>query len=454
MTYNHAKYIRRCLGGFVMQKTSFPFEILVHDDASTDGTAAIVREFEALYPHHFRCVYQTENQFAHQNTLGNVLLPMAQGKYIALCEGDDYYLDPLKLQRQVELLESSPQFLMCFTNSTIVDENDGLLSPSRVPDEKKRAIDQVDVLTGFCPPTNTLLARADILMDVVWSAPHNVRNMDFYIAALVTNSGSVAYIDAVTAAYRKHQNSVWSSQSEEARDKWLYNLYKALLGKVLPQNKHILVNCLTTVIQRMNAANVNEHYTHSGFWTPQTAMFRSIRDAIVALEGEYSTALSIDHNPEIEKMLERKFPDLEIFHAQYPEYDAQELSQFEDESFDIVFSHQVLEHLPKPWRAAEEMTRVLKKGGIGIHSSCAYNPRHGLPVFNDYYRFLPDGLAALFSDVDLIVKEGWGSKQALIYNLTIDDGHGALGGRRFAEALGLQNDADYPWHTWVIFTKQ
>jgi len=106
-TYNHYKFISQCLDGFLMQQTAFDYEILVHDDASTDNTTAIIKEYERKYPHLFRCVYQTENQFKKQNSLTNILFPMSRGKYIALCEGDDYWTDPLKLQKQVDVLEKN-----------------------------------------------------------------------------------------------------------------------------------------------------------------------------------------------------------------------------------------------------------------------------------------------------------------------------------------------------------
>lgn len=198
---------------------------------------------------------------------------------------------------------------------------------------------------------------------------------------------------------------------------------------------------------------MEESFLDNSKYTPQTIMLRSIRDAVLRINGNPLTALSIDNNPLIEKILLRKWPEMVIIRACYPEFDAQKLEQIKDESFDIVFSHQVLEHIPKPWKAAQEMNRVLRSGGIGIHTSCAYNPRHGLPVFNDYYRFLPDGLAELFDGINIWVKDGWGNKQVLAYNLTVDDGYGALGGRRFNEELAGKNDPDYPWHTWVIFQK-
>lgn len=198
---------------------------------------------------------------------------------------------------------------------------------------------------------------------------------------------------------------------------------------------------------------MNDLFLEDGYWTPQTALLRSIRDLVVKFEGEPVNALSIDTNPSIEKILLRKWPRLQIEYAKYPKHDVQNLFGFQDDSFDIVFSHQVLEHVPKPWLAGRELVRVLKKGGMGIHTSCAFNPRHGYLAFKDYYRFLPDGLAELFDGVNIWLKDGWGSREALIYNLTIDDGHKELGGRRFVEALGKKNEENYPWHTWVIFQK-
>ena len=106
ITYNHERFIRDCLEGFVMQKTDFPFEILINDDASTDKTADIIREYEAKYPHLFRCVYQTENQQGKKNVWTDILFPMVQGEYVALYEGDDYWTNPLKLQKQVDFLDA------------------------------------------------------------------------------------------------------------------------------------------------------------------------------------------------------------------------------------------------------------------------------------------------------------------------------------------------------------
>lgn len=119
LVYNHEPYLRQCLDGFVMQKTNFAFEAIVHDDASTDGSAAIIREYADKYPDIIKPIYEIENQYSKRDgsisrIMNNAVHPSV--KYIALCEGDDYWTDPLKLQKQVEFLESHPEYSMCYTN--------------------------------------------------------------------------------------------------------------------------------------------------------------------------------------------------------------------------------------------------------------------------------------------------------------------------------------------------
>lgn len=118
--YNHEKYIRDALEGFVMQKTNFRFEAIVHDDASTDGTAAIIREYAEKYPDIIKPIYETENQYSkHDGSLTKIMNEACKGKYIALCEGDDYWIEPYKLQKQVDFLESSPDYSMCWTDAFV-----------------------------------------------------------------------------------------------------------------------------------------------------------------------------------------------------------------------------------------------------------------------------------------------------------------------------------------------
>ena len=121
--YNHELYLRDCLEGFVMQKTSFRFEAIVHDDASTDRSAAIIKEYAEKYPDIIKPIYETENQYSkHDGSLGRIMTEACRGKYIAFCEGDDYWIDPLKLQKQVDFLEYNTDYSMSHTNNICYDQ--------------------------------------------------------------------------------------------------------------------------------------------------------------------------------------------------------------------------------------------------------------------------------------------------------------------------------------------
>jgi glycosyltransferase involved in cell wall biosynthesis len=113
ITYNHIHFLDQCIKGFLMQKTNFPIEILIHDDASTDGTTELIKTYVAKYPEIIKPTYQKENQFSKGKRITPILIQKAQGKYIALCEGDDYWTDPFKLQKQVDFLEGNVEYGMC-----------------------------------------------------------------------------------------------------------------------------------------------------------------------------------------------------------------------------------------------------------------------------------------------------------------------------------------------------
>ena len=122
--YNHEPYIRQCLEGFVMQKANFHFEAIVHDDASTDGTAVIIQEYAEKYPNIIKPIYETENQYSKKDgSLAKIMNEHMHGKYIAMCEGDDYWIDPLKLQKQVDFLEQNLDYVFCCHRYKIYDEN-------------------------------------------------------------------------------------------------------------------------------------------------------------------------------------------------------------------------------------------------------------------------------------------------------------------------------------------
>lgn len=128
LVYNHEPYLRQCLDGFVMQKTTFPFEAIIHDDASTDGSADIIREYAERYPKIIKPIYETENQYSkHDGSINRIINDACKGKYMAICEGDDYWTDPNKLQRQVDILENHPECTIIFNRVKVISKDNHYL---------------------------------------------------------------------------------------------------------------------------------------------------------------------------------------------------------------------------------------------------------------------------------------------------------------------------------------
>jgi glycosyltransferase involved in cell wall biosynthesis len=211
VTYNHERYIRQCLDGFVLQKTNFPFEVLVHEDASLDSTASIVKEYELNYPQLFRCVYQSENQFLKQNTLVNILFKMAKGKYIALCEGDDYWTDPYKLQKQVDFLEANPDVAVTYHDSIKININNAVIAETEVGFENRKDFTNTELQKGAWLSTRTMCFRNTLTIPNQFE---KVLNGDTFLTALMGEIGHGKYMpDIKPAVYRIHDEGIWSSIS-------------------------------------------------------------------------------------------------------------------------------------------------------------------------------------------------------------------------------------------------
>lgn len=226
VTFNHENYIRQCLDGFVMQKTNFAFEILVHDDASTDNTASIVKEYEAKYSHLFRCVYQTENQFAKQNTLINILFKMARGNYIAICEGDDYWTDPYKLQKQVDFLEENRGVTLCSHKSSIVNEIDGTTHKTTPSERTEDAtLTTKDIIDYWYMPTASYVFRRSALNIHEFSRlTEGLMFGDLALVYYLSWKGNIFYSDTVMSVYRHNKNGITATHGERESEIYLTRL--------------------------------------------------------------------------------------------------------------------------------------------------------------------------------------------------------------------------------------
>ncbi len=201
ITYNHESFIRQCLDGFVMQKTNFPFEIIVHDDASLDNTANIVKDYEVKYTDSFRCVYQSENQFYKQNVLINILFPMSQGKYIALCEGDDYWTDPYKLQKQVDFLEANPEYSLCFHNAIKLYHDEDKETELFAQYTKSDYYPE-DIIHEWLIPTASVVFRNVFLDHGLPGYMNNIAIGDFPLFLYLGEFGKYRCIDEPMSVYR------------------------------------------------------------------------------------------------------------------------------------------------------------------------------------------------------------------------------------------------------------
>ena len=208
LVYNHEPYLRDCFEGFVMQKTNFRFVAIVHEDASTDGSAAIIREYEEKYPDIFRPIYELENQWSKQDgSLARIMqnaIDETGAKYVAMCEGDDYWTDPYKLQKQVDFMESHPDYVACFHNA-FVDYGCGRSLFNSLTENHYPTTEDIIERKWFIS-TQTLLYRNLHLQCPEWG--YKVINGDYLNELLLAKEGKFYYMDDVMAVYRQQGQGV------------------------------------------------------------------------------------------------------------------------------------------------------------------------------------------------------------------------------------------------------
>ena len=252
-TYNHKNYIRQALDGFLMQKTKFGFEVLINDDGSNDDTVGIVNEYAKKYPNIIKPYFQKENLYSkgYRNMMMRFLFPKAKGKYIALCEGDDYWTNPEKLQNQVDFLEKNKDYALCFHSVKVTFENNS--KPDSVyPDRKKTSEFTVDkLLRGNYIQTNSVMYRRQNYKNL----PFDVMPGDWYLHLYHAQFGKIDFINKVMGVYRRHEEGLWWN-SYANKEKLLldhglmqFNLYLELLKIYKLQNhRRIIYESIATLL--------------------------------------------------------------------------------------------------------------------------------------------------------------------------------------------------------------
>ena len=225
LTYNHEKYIRKTLEGFVNQKTTFDYNIIIHDDASTDKTQEIINEFVKKYPRKFIIIFQKENQYSKGVDITNkFILPMINSKYIAICEGDDYWCDENKIQLQIEYMESNPNCSLCVHNTLFINENGTSLQKTFNDIGKSTKISVEELIMKNICQTSSYLYKSEFKY-----LPENFQVPgvgDSPLRLWLALHGEVYYIDKVMSCYRIGGANSWSMSIKRDKDRQVkHNLH-------------------------------------------------------------------------------------------------------------------------------------------------------------------------------------------------------------------------------------
>lgn len=206
ITYNQEKYIQKALDGFLMQKTTFPVEIIIHDDASTDKTKQILKKYKEENGSSIKLELEKNNKFSKGDfSFLDGMFRKAKGKYIALCEGDDYWTDPTKLQQQVDFLDNNKEYSICFHPVKVLFEDNKNLSHI-FPDPKvKYKYNLKELLATNFIQTNSVMYRKQKYVDFT----PDTLPIDYYLHLYHAQFGKIGYLDKVMSTYRVHKNGVW-----------------------------------------------------------------------------------------------------------------------------------------------------------------------------------------------------------------------------------------------------
>jgi len=209
--YNHEKYIRDAIDGFLSQKTDFVFEILIHDDASTDQTATIIREYVDNYPGLIRAIYQTENQYSKgKKVMLECVVPNANGIYVAMCEGDDYWTDPYKIQKQVNIITASSEYVVVCHEADL-EYNDAIVRFNDYYSYKLYGL--YELLGDMQIHTMSVLFKKEIVDKISYNYIKRATGAYFFFVA-ATRFGKIYKIGSPMGVYRIHEAGIWNGKSK------------------------------------------------------------------------------------------------------------------------------------------------------------------------------------------------------------------------------------------------
>ncbi|GHV21159.1 hypothetical protein FACS189494_06150 [Spirochaetia bacterium] len=266
ITYNQEKFIRDALESFVTQKAKFHFEVIIADDCSADSTPDIIREYEQKYPDIFKPIYRKENIGAIENFVDT--LSCAHSKYVIINEGDDYFTDPQKLQKQVDFLETHPECSICFHPVQVIYEDE----PSKieifpVPNQRfdKTYLTLDDLLKHNFIQTNSCMYHWRFTDEDISNVfPKDILPGDWYLHLLHAQIGNIGFLDEVMSVYRKHSGGIWYDSYKDLEGLFLKNgskmlaFYDNVCKNIAPNPNDYINNRLLPSFEHI----VNIHINH------------------------------------------------------------------------------------------------------------------------------------------------------------------------------------------------
>lgn len=282
-TYNQEAFISQCLDGLIMQQTTFPFEILVHDDASTDLTPHIIRRYANEYPEIIKPIYQSENIYSQGLCIWmNYQFPRVKGKYIAICEGDDYWTDPCKLQKQVTFLENNSDYALVYTRCMLYDETmkkmENRYFGSYITDFNH-------LLSGNEIPTLTVCIRNDVAQEYrkeIDPDKHAWLMGDYPLWLWVTYHHKIKFLEDITAVYRIQEESASHSGNNQKYEDFQLSVIDIMNYFI----KHFNLFFNTTQLGRVNSLlyEIFARYRQSGNFPKARHYYENIDSRFLSVE--------------------------------------------------------------------------------------------------------------------------------------------------------------------------
>ena len=228
LAYNHEQFIGQTLQGFLEQKTDFPFHVIIHDDCSTDNTRQIIRQYVAQRPELFTTIFQEENQYSKPGVsiLRTFIYPRIETEYTCICEGDDYWTDPMKLQLQYDYLQAHPECSMCVHNTERVDVDGSSLHHPISSETQDRDYTPEDIINScgnglFHTSAHMYRTHLRNTMPDYYNIPGVG---DFPQSIYFATQGTIHYMARTMSAYRMNVPGSWTSRVEKNRDQFLAHL--------------------------------------------------------------------------------------------------------------------------------------------------------------------------------------------------------------------------------------